>query len=130
MRFNWLLIIAYDKDIHVRFCTSESDDFTTTVNILNIFEFKRFKSPGAGVHIRFKCSEPINRPSKTKNFEICTNWEHMNSLGVKTLDYGVTLYKDYYDDYKADGISNSFFGRLSKCSYMRFNAVNLLSLKF
>ena len=81
-----------------------------------IFAFKRFQSPGAGVHIRFKCSEPINRPSRTKNFETCTNWEHMNSLGVKTLDYGVTLYTDYYDDYENDGISTSFFGRFSKGS--------------
>ena len=40
----------------------------------------------------------------------------MNSLGVKTLDYGVTLYTDYYDDYEDDGISHSFFGLFSKGS--------------
>ena len=78
------------------------------------FEIQRFISPGDGVHIRFKCSEPLNRPSKTKELESCTNWEYMNSLGVKTLDYGVTLYKDFYDDYEPDGVSVSFFGRFSK----------------
>ena len=78
------------------------------------FEIQRFISPGDGVHIRFKCFEPINRPSKTKDLESCTNWEYMNSLGVKTLDYGVTLYKDFYDDYEPDGISDSFFGRFQK----------------
>ena len=45
----------------------------------------------------------------------------MNTLGVKTLDYGAIFYQDYYDDYETAGISDSFFGRLSMTAQFVFS---------
>ena len=54
----------------------------------------------------------------------------MNTLGVKTLDYGAIFYQDYYDDYETEGISDSFFGRLSMTAQFVLNEESSCDIYF
>ena len=55
-----------------------------------------------GTKIRFKCHKPIQRKAKTLEAELCTNWDIIDSLGVRLdLDdsiYHTDGYKKFYDD--------------------------------
>ena len=48
-----------------------------------------------GIRIRFKCHQEIQRTAKTSEGELCTNWELIDSFGVR-LD--INDYYYYYDD--------------------------------
>ena len=41
----------------------------------NIFDF--------GTRIRLKCHQPMNRKERTLDGELCTNWEFIDSFGVR-----------------------------------------------
>ena len=55
-----------------------------------------------GTRIRFKCHKPIQRKAKTLEAELCTNWDIIDSLGVRLdLDdsiYHTDGYKKFYDE--------------------------------
>ena len=55
-----------------------------------------------GARIRFKCHKPIQRKAKTLEAELCTNWDFIDSFGVR-LDFDDSIYhtdgyKNFYDD--------------------------------
>ena len=55
-----------------------------------------------GARIRFKCHKPIQRKAKTLEAELCTNWDFIDSFGVR-LDFDDSIYhtdgyKKFYDD--------------------------------
>ena len=55
-----------------------------------------------GTRIRFKCHKPIKRKAKTLEGESCTNWDSINSFGVR-LDLNNSI--DNTDGY------NQFYGQ-------------------
>ena len=61
-----------------------------------------FKSNDYGTRIRFKCHKPIQRKAKTLEAELCTNWDFIDSFGVRQdFDdsiYHTDDYKKFYDD--------------------------------
>ena len=55
-----------------------------------------------GTKIRFKCHKPIQRKATTIYGELCTNWNLIDSFGVR-LDFDDSIYhtdsyKNFYDD--------------------------------
>ena len=55
-----------------------------------------------GMKIRLRCQKPIQRLAKTIDGELCTNWELIDSFGVR-FDYDDSIdhtggYENFYDD--------------------------------
>ena len=53
-----------------------------------------------GTKTRFKCHKPIQRKAKTLDDELCTNWNLVDSLGVRWAD--TEGYTNFYDNNTGD----------------------------
>ena len=55
-----------------------------------------------GTRIRFTCHHPIKREKQTLKDELCTNWNLIDSFGVRSelsdFNYHSDGWKDFYDD--------------------------------
>ena len=58
-----------------------------------------FATPGQDfeTRIRLKCHRPIQRKTITLESELCTNWNLIDSIGVR-LDFDTDGYKNFYDN--------------------------------
>ena len=66
-----------------------------TPNIKTVFYSDWRAYNDYGTRIRFKCHKPIQRKAKTLEAELCTNWDFIDSFGVR---YHTDGYKKFYDD--------------------------------
>ena len=66
-----------------------------TSKIKTVFYSSDYGANDYGARIRFQCHKPIQRKTKTLEAELCTNWNFMDSFGVR---YHTDGYKKFYDD--------------------------------
>ena len=78
-----------------------------TPKIKTIFYLHQYAANDFGTKIIFKCHAPLKRKKQTLDGELCSNWNLIDSLGVR-LDFDVSIYqidgyKNFYDDPSGEG---------------------------
>ena len=101
-----ILVYLRGTDCTIRLIINRNKFDWETLNtpkIRAVVHSSLFSDNDFGTKLRFKCHKPIQRKATTIDGELCTNWNLIDSFGVRLDSY---YYKNFYDDpsWTDDGI--------------------------
>ena len=90
----------------------EWETFNTS-KIKTVFHSYHKTSTDFGTKIRYKCHHPIQRRKRTLDGESCSNWQLIDSFGVRLNDFNSNSpitdtenYENFYDERNIQDFSN------------------------